>query len=51
MGREFDRSATCVQMELLFAYGALQDEAVQMATFGRLLQWQPEDRLASTTRC
>jgi gamma-glutamylcyclotransferase (GGCT)/AIG2-like uncharacterized protein YtfP len=30
-------------MPLLFSYGTLQQEAVQMATFGRLLQGQPDE--------
>jgi gamma-glutamylcyclotransferase (GGCT)/AIG2-like uncharacterized protein YtfP len=29
-------------MALLFSYGTLQQEAVQMATFGRLLHGQPD---------
>jgi gamma-glutamylcyclotransferase (GGCT)/AIG2-like uncharacterized protein YtfP len=30
-------------MALLFSYGTLQQEAVQMATFGRLLHGQPDE--------
>ena len=30
-------------MPLLFSYGTLQQEAVQMSTFGRLLQGQPDE--------
>jgi gamma-glutamylcyclotransferase (GGCT)/AIG2-like uncharacterized protein YtfP len=30
-------------MPLLFSYGTLQQEAVQMATFGRLLRGQPDE--------
>lgn len=30
-------------MPLLFSYGTLQLEAVQMSTFGRLLQGQPDE--------
>ena len=30
-------------MPLLFSYGTLRDEAVQMSTFGRLLQGQPDE--------
>jgi len=30
-------------MPLLFSYGTLQDEAVQLSTFGRLLQGQPDE--------
>jgi gamma-glutamylcyclotransferase (GGCT)/AIG2-like uncharacterized protein YtfP len=30
-------------MPLLFSYGTLQQEAVQMATFGRLLHGQPDE--------
>jgi Gamma-glutamyl cyclotransferase, AIG2-like len=30
-------------MPLLFSYGTLQQEDVQMATFGRLLQWQRDE--------
>jgi gamma-glutamylcyclotransferase (GGCT)/AIG2-like uncharacterized protein YtfP len=30
-------------MALLFSYGTLQHEAVQMATFGRLLRGQPDE--------
>lgn len=30
-------------MPLLFSYGTLQQEAVQMATFGRLLQGRPDE--------
>jgi gamma-glutamylcyclotransferase (GGCT)/AIG2-like uncharacterized protein YtfP len=30
-------------MPLLFSYGTLQQEAVQLATFGRLLRGQPDE--------
>jgi len=30
-------------MALLFSYGTLQQEAVQLSTFGRLLQGQPDE--------
>jgi len=30
-------------MPLLFSYGTLQQEAVQMSTFGRLLQGRPDE--------
>jgi gamma-glutamylcyclotransferase (GGCT)/AIG2-like uncharacterized protein YtfP len=30
-------------MPLLFSYGTLQQEAVQMSTFGRLLRGQPDE--------
>jgi hypothetical protein len=30
-------------MPLLFSYGTLQQEAVQMSTFGRMLQGQPDE--------
>ncbi len=30
-------------MPLLFSYGTLQQEAVQLSTFGRLLQGQPDE--------
>ena len=30
-------------MALLFSYGTLQQEAVQMSTFGRLLEGQPDE--------
>jgi gamma-glutamylcyclotransferase (GGCT)/AIG2-like uncharacterized protein YtfP len=30
-------------MPLLFSYGTLQNNAVQMSTFGRLLQGQPDE--------
>jgi hypothetical protein len=30
-------------MPLLFSYGTLQQDAVQMSTFGRLLQGQPDE--------
>ena len=30
-------------MPLLFSYGTLQQEAVQMSTFGRLLEGQPDE--------
>jgi Gamma-glutamyl cyclotransferase, AIG2-like len=30
-------------MPLLFSYGTLQQETVQMSTFGRLLQGQPDE--------
>ena len=30
-------------MPLLFSYGTLQQEAVQMSTFGRLLQGEPDE--------
>lgn len=30
-------------MPLLFSYGTLQDEAVQMSTFGRLLRGEPDE--------
>jgi gamma-glutamylcyclotransferase (GGCT)/AIG2-like uncharacterized protein YtfP len=30
-------------MPLLFSYGTLQEEAVQLATFGRLLRGQPDE--------
>jgi hypothetical protein len=30
-------------MPLLFSYGTLQEEAVQMSTFGRVLQGQPDE--------
>jgi gamma-glutamylcyclotransferase (GGCT)/AIG2-like uncharacterized protein YtfP len=33
-------------MPLLFSYGTLQQEAVQMATFGRLLQGEPDELVA-----
>jgi len=33
-------------MPLLFSYGTLQQEAVQMATFGRPLQGQPDELIS-----
>jgi gamma-glutamylcyclotransferase (GGCT)/AIG2-like uncharacterized protein YtfP len=33
-------------MPLLFSYGTLQQETVQMATFGRLLQGEPDELVA-----
>jgi Gamma-glutamyl cyclotransferase, AIG2-like len=33
------------EMPLLFSYGTLQQEAVQMSTFGRLLHGQPDELL------
>jgi len=32
-----------IGMALLFSYGTLQQEAVQMSTFGRLLDGQPDE--------
>lgn len=36
-------SGTAQASEYLFSYGTLQDEAVQLATFGRPLQGKPDE--------
>lgn len=33
----------CIAMPLLFSYGTLQQAAVQMSTFGRLLSGEPDE--------
>jgi len=37
------RVADNTPMPLLFSYGTLQDEAVQLSTFGRLLNGEPDE--------
>ncbi len=37
-----DESDTATSVELLFSYGTLQDAEIQLATFGRLLEGEPD---------
>ena len=41
--RRFNRRVTRIAMPLIFCYGTLQEETVQLSTFGRLLQGQRDE--------